>query len=200
MIRINSIHLQGSDSEQYPSRPPLSEKIDTTYHLPRSPLAYNSSSYTSSHALPPLKFHAGLLKPLSTVTLSVESNADDSDYYNDDHDDEDESVGSAPHGTCGNNSDDDAVDGPVIRGFEEEDMFKKLNDTKYRSTINRGLLKEDLRVEVPGSLRRFTGGEWGSRGYGQSSAVSGGSCRLKDRKEPNSAYVSYTLIFSVETI
>lgn len=138
------------------------------------------------------------MKPLSTVTLSVESNEDDSDYYNDDRDDEDESVGSAPHGTCGNHSDDDVVDGPVIRGFEEEDMFK--NDTKYRSTINRGLLKEDLRVEVPGSLRRFTDGECGSRGYGQSSAVSGGSCRLKDRKEPNSAYVSDTLIFSVETI
>ncbi|KAH6788803.1 portal protein [Perilla frutescens var. frutescens] len=183
---------KGSDSEQYPSRSPLSEKLDTKYHLPRSPLSYNSSSYTSSHALPPLKFHSGLLKPLSTITLSAESNEDDSDYYNDDNDDEGESVGSAPHGNCGNTSDDDAVDGPVIRGFEE-DMFhlnacKKLNDVKYRSTLNRGLLKEDLRVEVPGSLRRFTGGEWGSRGYGQSSAVSGGSCRLNDRKEPNSAY------------
>ncbi|XP_057812221.1 uncharacterized protein LOC131026371 [Salvia miltiorrhiza] len=176
---------KGSDSEQYPPRSPLSERIDTKYHLPRSPLAYNSSSY-ASHILPPLKFHSGLVKPLSTVTLSVESNEDESDYYNDDNDDECESVGSAPHG---NNSDDNAVDGPVIRGFEE-DMFhfsasKKLNDSKYRSTIKRGLLQEDLRVEVPGSVRRFTDGEWGSRGYGQSS---GGSFRLNDRKDPNSAY------------
>lgn len=188
---------QGSDSEPYQSRSPLSERIDTKYHLPRSPLAYNSGSYASSHILPPLKFHSGLVKPISTVTLSAESNEDESDFYNDENDDEGESVGSAPHG---NNSDDDAVDGPAIRGFEE-DMFhfsasKKLNDIKYRSTIKRGLLQEDLRVEVPGSVRRFTDGESGSRAYGQGSAVSGGSCRLNDRKDPNSAYVSDTLMFS----
>ncbi|KAL1560530.1 hypothetical protein AAHA92_10730 [Salvia divinorum] len=180
---------KGSGSEQYQSRSPLSERIDTKYHLPRSPLAYNSSSYASSHVLPPLKFHSGLVKPLSSVNLSVESNEDESDYYNDDNDDEGESVGSAPHG---NNSDDDAVDGPMIRGFEG-DMFhfsagNKLNGVKPKSTIKRGLLQEDLRVEVPGDVRRFMDGEWGSTGYGQSSAVSAGSCRLNDRKDPNSAY------------
>ncbi|XP_041994463.1 uncharacterized protein LOC121744855 isoform X2 [Salvia splendens] len=180
---------KGSGSEQYPCRSPLSERIDTKYHLPRSPLAYNSSSYASSHLLPPLKFHSGLMKPLSSVNLSVESNEDESDYYNDDNDDEGESVGSAPHG---NNSDDDAVDGPVIRGFQE-DMFhfsagNKLSGVKHKSTIKRGLLQEDLRVEVPRGVRRFTDGEWGSRGYGQSSAVSAGSCRLNDRKDTNSDY------------
>ncbi|XP_042067514.1 uncharacterized protein LOC121810862 isoform X1 [Salvia splendens] len=180
---------KGSGSEQYPSRSPLSERIDTKYHLPRSPLAYSSSSYASSHVLPPLKFHSGLVKPLSSVNLSVESNEDESDYYNDDNDDEGESVGSAPHG---NNSDDDAVDGPVIRGFEE-DMFhfsagNRLNGVKHKSTIKRGLLQEDLRVEVLGGVSRFTDGEWGSRGYGPSSAVSAGSCQLNDRKDPNSAY------------
>lgn len=148
--------------------------------------------------MPPLKFHSGLFKPLSTVSLSAQSDEDDSDYYNDDHDDEDESVGSASasHEICGNNSDDDAVDGPGIRAFEEDMLHfsasKKLNELKYRSTINRGLLKEDLRVEVE-RARRFTDGGWDSKG---SSAVSGGSCRLNHRKEPNSAYVSGALIFS----
>ncbi|KAI3457041.1 hypothetical protein Pfo_013704 [Paulownia fortunei] len=183
---------KGSDVEQCQTRSPLTEKLDTKYPLPRSPLAYSSSNYTSSHVLPPLKFHSGLLKPLKTVTLSVDSNEDESDYYNDDNDDESESVGSAPDEICGNHSDDDAVDRRVIGGFKE-DMFnlnssKKLNDRKYGSTINRGLLKEDLRVEVPGSVRRFTDGEWGSRGCGQSSAVSGGSCRLQEKKQPHSAY------------
>lgn len=195
-----SMCLQGSDVEQYQARSPLTEKLDTMYRLPRSPLAYSSSNYTSSHVLPPLKFHSSLLKPLSTVNLRVESIDDDSDYYNDDNDDESESVGSAPDEICGNHSDDDAVDGPVIGDFEE-DMFhlnssKKLNDRKYGSTIDRRLLKEDLRVEVPASLRRFTDGGWGSRGYGQSSAVSGGSSRLNEKKEPHSAYVSNIFIFS----
>ncbi|KAL8512388.1 hypothetical protein ACS0TY_018756 [Phlomoides rotata] len=176
----------GSDVEQDEARSPLTEKLDTKYHLPRSPLAYSSSNYTSSYVLPPLKFHSSLLKPLSTVTVNVESNEDESDYYNDD---ESESVGSATDEIYGNHSDDDAVDGPEIRGFDEDMLHLNSNrKPKYGSTINRGLLKEDLRVEVPASLRRFTDGELGSTGYGCSSAVSGRSYGLNNKKTPHSAY------------
>ncbi|XP_011082883.1 uncharacterized protein LOC105165535 [Sesamum indicum] len=180
---------KGSDVEQCQTRSPLTEKLDTKYPLPRSPLAYSSSNFTSSHVLPPLKFHSGLLKPINTVALSVDSNEDESDYYNDD---ESESVGSAPDEVSRNHSDDDMVDRPVIRGFEEDMLYvnssKNLNDRKHVSTINRGPLKEDLRVEVPGSVRRFTDGEWGSRGCGPSSGVSLGSCRMYEKNQPHSAY------------
>ncbi|KAL0353942.1 UNVERIFIED_CONTAM: hypothetical protein Sangu_0975500 [Sesamum angustifolium] len=180
---------KGSDVEQCHTRSPLTEKRDMKYPLPRSPLAYSSSNFTSSHVLPPLKFHSGLLKPINTVALSVDSNEDESDYYNDD---ESESVGSAPDEVSRNHSDDDMVDRPVIRGFEEDMLYvnssKNLNDRKHVSTINRGPLKEDLRVEVPGSVRRFTDGEWGSRGCGPSSGVSIGSCRMYEKNQPHSAY------------
>ncbi|KAL0443731.1 UNVERIFIED_CONTAM: hypothetical protein Slati_2095800 [Sesamum latifolium] len=179
---------KGSDVEQCQIRSPLTEKLDTKYPLPRSPLAYSSSNFTSSHVLPPLKFHSGLLKPINTVALSVDSDEDESDYYNDD---ESESVGSAPDEISRNHSDDDTVDRPVIRGFEEDMIYvnssKNLNDRKHVSTINRGPLKEGLRVEVPGSVRRFTDGEWGSRGCGPTSAVSVGSCRMYEKNQPHSA-------------
>ncbi|KAK4398224.1 hypothetical protein Sango_1297900 [Sesamum angolense] len=117
------------------------------------------------------------------------ANEDESDYYNDD---ESESVGSAPDEVSRNHSDDDMVDRPVIRGFEEDMLYvnssKNLNDRKHVSTINRGPLKEDLRVEVPGSVRRFTDGEWGSRGCGPSSGVSVRSCRMYEKNQPHSAY------------
>lgn len=184
--------------EQCQTRSPLTEKLDTKYSLPRSPLAYSSGNYKSSHVLPPLKFHSGLLKPLNTVALSVHSDDDESDYYNDSHNYESESVGSAPDEMCGNQSDDDVVDRPVI-GVLEENMLnlnssKKMSDRKYGSTINRGMLKEDLRIEVPGGVKGFRDVGWGSRGCGVSSAVSGGSCRLPGKKEPHSAYVSIALL------
>ncbi|KAL3652499.1 hypothetical protein CASFOL_002180 [Castilleja foliolosa] len=173
---INWIN-KGSDAEQqFQTRSPLTEKFDTKYSLPRSPLAYSSSNYTSSHILPPLKFHSGLLKPLNTVALSVDSNDDETDYSNDENGYESESVGSAPNELCGNQYEEEPpVDKqpPVIRAFEEEDMFilnsnKKMNGSKYGSTINRGLLKRDLRIEVPWS--------------------SGGTCGLQENTHPHSAY------------
>ncbi|KAL6535737.1 hypothetical protein OROHE_012581 [Orobanche hederae] len=178
---------KGSDAEQFQTRSPLTEKLDTKYPLPRSPISYSSSNYTSSHVLPPLKFHSGLLKPLNTVTLSIGSNEDESDYYNDDNVDESESVGSAPNDLYGDQSDDEVVHRPSVIGCFQEDMFnlnttRKPNDRKNGSTINRGgLLKEDIRIEVPNkSVRRFTDGP--------GSAVSVGTCRLQERMQPHSAY------------
>ncbi|XP_051151756.1 uncharacterized protein LOC127265803 [Andrographis paniculata] len=189
---------KGSDVEQCQIRSPLTENYPK-YSLPRSPLG---STYTSSHVLPPLKFHSGLLKPLNTVTLSVESNENESESDDGTHVGgvESESVGSASDEISRNNSDEDddededmVVDRPATKGYEEEMFYHnsrpKVIERKYESTINRGPLKADLRVEVPGSLRRFRGGgEWSSRGFGPSSAVSGGSCRLYEKNQPHSAY------------
>ncbi|XP_073135598.1 uncharacterized protein [Henckelia pumila] len=157
---------KGSAAEQRETRSPLIEKLGQKYHLPRSPLAFSSSSFASSHSLPPLKFHSDLIKPVNTATLSVDSNDDESDYYKDD--DETESVGSAPE-----HSEEEVLDKPVHEDSDEE-MFdpklrKNLNDGKFTSTINRGLLKENLRVEIPGSVRGYTD-------------------RLNNKVQPHSAY------------
>ncbi|KAL2476566.1 hypothetical protein Adt_37302 [Abeliophyllum distichum] len=184
---------KGSDGEQSVQ---WTEKLEKRYPLPKSPLAYSSSGYTSSHVLPPLKFHSGLLGPRSTMSLSVGSDEDDSDDYNDN---ESESVGSGPDEIYGNHSDEEMVERPVIKGFDEG-MFSLNSSTslnhsrgngeaiRYGSTINRGLSKEDLKIEVPGNVRRYTGGEWGFGGHGQNSAVSDGSCRFHEKIQPRSAY------------
>ncbi|KZV54990.1 hypothetical protein F511_35699 [Dorcoceras hygrometricum] len=162
---------KGSAVERRETRSPLLEKLDQKYHIPRSPLAFSSSSFASSHSLPPLKFHSDLIKPVNTVTLSVDGNEDESDYYKDD--DETESVGSAPEEMCGNHSDEDGVDKPVPEDSDEEmldpKLRKRFNDGKYASSINRGLLKENLRVEIPRSVRGYTD-------------------RLSNKVQPHSAY------------
>lgn len=184
---LNSIYFQGSDREQ---NVPWTEKLANRYPLPKSPLAYSSSGYTSGHGLPPLKFHPGLLGPRSTISLSVGSDEEDSDDYNDNGS---ESVGSGPDEIYGNHSDEEMIERPVIKGFDEG-IFNLNSNTalnhRYGSTINRGLSKEDLKLEVPGNVRRFTGGEWS---FG---AVSDGSCRLHEKIQPCSAYVSIILSFS----
>ncbi|CAA3027510.1 Hypothetical predicted protein [Olea europaea subsp. europaea] len=170
---------KGSDREQ---NVPWTEKLANRYPLPKSPLAYSSSGYTSGHGLPPLKFHPGLLGPRSTISLSVGSDEEDSDDYNDNGS---ESVASGPDEIYGNHSDEEMIERPVIKGFDEG-IFNLNSNTalnhRYGSTINRGLSKEDLKLEVPGNVRRFTGGEWS---FG---AVSDGSCRLHEKIQPCSAY------------
>ncbi|CAN1288308.1 hypothetical protein LINPERPRIM_LOCUS19876 [Linum perenne] len=129
--------------------------------VPRSSLLYSSAS---SQLLPPLKFSSqGLLTPRTLVGPNF-SDEDDS-----------ESVGSVSDYTAGNFSggeevgsaaDVDYLEKSSRRCYDYEDM---VFDERPRRKLNRGLLKEDLKIEVPGSssgggLRRFTtDGELGTR-------------------------------------
>ncbi|CAK9151820.1 unnamed protein product [Ilex paraguariensis] len=189
---------QKSDQEQLQSRSPLSEKLDCEYLLPKSPVLYNSSTSMSSHILPPLKFHSGLLGPHNTVTLSINS---DKDSYDDNE--ETESVASAPDEVDGNYSEEEELEKPAINCYDEEifgmKSSMKLNGSRgdgpkgrYGSTLNRGLLMENLRIDVPENARTFTDTQFSFGG----STTSGGSYRSRGKVQFHSAYGTPIGMFS----
>ncbi|CAL5364078.1 unnamed protein product [Camellia sinensis] len=179
------------------------ENFDHEFIAPRSPLSFNSSTYMSPHVLPPLKFHSGLVGPHNTVTVSLGSNDED-----DDDSDDDESVASVPNDPGGNYSEEEGLRYSDVESLEksveksyDNDMFgSKLNKNLNQSTVfgleggqgstlNKGLLMEDLRIEVPKNYRRFTDGVlgFGMRGA-HLNTESGGSCRLHERIQLHNAY------------
>ncbi|XP_004305865.1 PREDICTED: uncharacterized protein LOC101301517 [Fragaria vesca subsp. vesca] len=149
---------QGSDldlPEQPPPPPeirsPLAERLSSD-HFPKSPLLF-TSNISSNHALPPLKFHSGLLAPhMAAAAPSCLSSDMDVD------EDDDESFDSV----SGANFSDEESKAPTEWCEEEEEMIG-CSDKGSRCGLNRGFLKEDLRVEVPGNnnFRRFTESEVG---------------------------------------
>ncbi|XP_059282074.1 uncharacterized protein LOC132035924 isoform X2 [Lycium ferocissimum] len=165
---------QGSEVKQSctNTRSPLSEKIDDICPIPKSPLA----TYTpNSHTLPPLKFHSGLLKPHNTVTtLSIDSNEDDFDYDYDDEEIESECVSSA-------------LDELDVHHYSEEEEVLGTNVCQIKgatglsnrngSTLNRGILQESLRIEVP-------------QNFGQKAKIFGAHSYLRDKVQPHSAYAT----------
>ncbi|KAI5662135.1 hypothetical protein M9H77_21458 [Catharanthus roseus] len=185
---------QGSNVEQSQLRSPLSEKFEHRYPIPRSPLASISGG---SHPLPPLKFHSGLLAPHNPVSLSLDNSNED--YYDDDENYESDgdsgSVASVNHELDENCSDEDPLNESILDGFHEEMLNLKANahsnqgrgtsmNIRHASILNKGLLKENLRIEVPVNSRRFVGSE------GQRSAISTKSCRLQENFQSHSAYAT----------
>ncbi|KAA8531871.1 hypothetical protein F0562_006412 [Nyssa sinensis] len=120
--------------------------------------------------------------------------------------DDDESVASVPDELGGNYSEEegsryrdiDFLEKPVEQGYNEE-LFglksnKNLNQStvfgsegRFELTLNRGLSKESLRIEVPENVRRFTDGGLGFGGNVQRNGISGGSCRLREKVQLNNA-------------
>ena len=149
--------LQGTDLELLEQPPPpqirspLAERL-TSDPFPKSPLLFSSNG--GGHALPPLKFHSGLLAPHSLVAPSCLS----SDM---DVDDDNESVDSVVSDDySGANFSDEELKPPMEQWYQEEEEI--IGYTNKPSTgLNRGFLKEGLRVEVPGNFRRFTESEVG---------------------------------------
>ncbi|PHT76922.1 hypothetical protein T459_20444 [Capsicum annuum] len=179
---------QGSEGKQQScnTRSPLSEKIDDRYSLPRSPLA----NYTpNSHVLPPLKFHSGLLKPLHTVALSIDSNEDDCDFEYDDEEIESESVASASDELTGHYSEEEEEEEALgTKVFDQGTNLCQIKgaglSNRHGSTLNRGILQENLRIEVPGNTRRFT------EGSGQKAKNLGIPIYLREKVQPHSAYAT----------
>ncbi|KAJ0988181.1 hypothetical protein J5N97_006537 [Dioscorea zingiberensis] len=141
---------QGSETDQL-ERPPLVEKFPLGA-IPNSPLVCKTSSFLSPKKLPPVKFHSGLLVPLSNISADSE-------------DEQDESVASVPEGiytdhydTLGEesliSSDSELFERPKSRISEEETNMKlshesvKQSDGSSRRTLVRGHSKENLMVDV----------------------------------------------------
>ncbi|KAJ7964639.1 Pesticidal crystal cry8Ba protein [Quillaja saponaria] len=186
---------QGSDVkvEEPCIRSPLTEKI-TLDPFPQSPVAYNVNGRTSSHDLPPLKFHSGLLSPQVPGGL-VAPRLDDSDGDND------ESLASAPDDEDGNYSDEEGL-GPhefesleksISQCYNEEELFgyqfsKFIKSERRNVNLKRGLLNENLKIEVPENFRRFTDGEFGFRKCAQKNLTPGGSNQLRKRAHLHTAH------------
>lgn len=140
-----------------------------------------------SHALPPLKFHSALLTPSGLMAQSV---------VGDDEDDDDMSIASVSDSTYSyeevlgfNDSKPltECYNDEELYGYEANTYLKisAVNGFKGRqgSSLNRGLLNESLRIEVPEhNCRRFTDGELGSRKSAQkTSTPSSAATQLQKR-------------------
>ncbi|MCD9559473.1 hypothetical protein HAX54_017432 [Datura stramonium] len=71
-------------------------------------------------------------------------------------------------------------------------MYVKLEEpgllNRNGSTLNRGVLQENLRIEVPGNARRFS--ELGFEGSGQKAKISGVPSYLREKVQPHKAYAT----------
>ncbi|KAB2022565.1 hypothetical protein ES319_D07G221400v1 [Gossypium barbadense] len=172
---INWIN-QGKETDQEPRiRSPLTEKLAPHDSFPKSPLIYNTATLLSPHVLPPpLKFRSGLLGPHSVIAPALHEDDDDSN--------EDESVASVS---------DDISGGDAGNGIfsDEEEMFER---TKCSSKLTRGFSKQDLKVELPDTNRRFTDGDLGIKDFAKkdltSAATGGGSFGLRERVQIHNAH------------
>ncbi|KAE8075472.1 hypothetical protein FH972_014188 [Carpinus fangiana] len=177
---------QGSDlqvEESQQVRSPLTEKIAAD-PFPKSPLAYkyNSDTVMSSPSLPPLKFNSGFLAPHSLVTPYLDDDAESVASVPDD----DEADYSDEEVLGSNNNDIDFLDNPILQRYGEEQIYgyKSIPSLSRGrgSSVNRGLFMENLRIEVPESLRRYTDGELSTRRYAQKDTTPcGGGSALRKR-------------------
>ncbi|KAL5981322.1 hypothetical protein ACLOJK_015377 [Asimina triloba] len=135
-------------SEVNQPRSPLAEK--STVDSPSELRLYcDSRTYLSPRVLPPLRYSSGLLRHDNQGRVAFE--------------DDDESVASAPDDVDANySSEEDAL------GSSDSDLFEKQNSHKddelfgiksstnnrQKSSLNRGITKENLRIEVPVNARR----------------------------------------------
>ncbi|CAK7349180.1 unnamed protein product [Dovyalis caffra] len=188
-------------SAQQLSPPPAAE---TENPFPKSPRLYNSSS----HLLPPLKFYSGLLTPHSIVSPCLQNKDDDDDYH------ENESVASVCDYVSGRGNyteeddfedvgptDFDYLEKPVMQCYQEQDDEEIFGVTRNRPTpktkLNRGVLKEDLKIELPGHFRRLktnigVDGDLGFRRFStpqKNSVGSGGSFSLRERVQLRNAHL-----------
>ncbi|CAH9091069.1 unnamed protein product [Cuscuta epithymum] len=163
---------QGSDAKKSEDRSPLSEK----YSVPRSPLDYSRSRVM--HGLPPLKFYSGWLGPShTTVSLNPESEEDEYDDY-----DDRESTASGPEDI-----------GNLHSSYEEMSNSKSHFESNQelgilRPNLIRGVSKESLRIDVPGSANRFTEVQSAFGGSVASGFLS--SSHLRGKAQPHSAYAT----------
>ncbi|KAI4308594.1 hypothetical protein L6164_031650 [Bauhinia variegata] len=164
---------QGSEVEQEEPRvrSPLSEKI-TSDPFPKSPLFSN----LNSHVLPPLKFHSSLLSPHNHAFIASGFDAEDGDSN--------ESIGSVVDGDHGNFSDEE-ISG-LAQCYAEEELFgcevtRAIKSERCNGILKKGLANENLTIEVPNNIRRYTDGELGFKKSVQKSFTPAGGSKLQQQ-------------------
>ncbi|KAL8152252.1 hypothetical protein V2J09_010012 [Rumex salicifolius] len=148
---------QGTNAREE-DRPPLAE-FSSQDQIPKSPsFLRGCSNYTampSPHALPPLKFHSGLLgtHSVSTYALFNENGDDEEDEYADGTESEyegTESVASVPDETYDNYS-----ETSVEETSRYDANHAKVHVRSDGSLLNRGSSTMNLKVEIPQNVRRL---------------------------------------------
>ncbi|XP_027940436.1 uncharacterized protein LOC114194437 isoform X1 [Vigna unguiculata] len=134
-------------------RSPLAEKISTSDRFPRSPIL-SSANALNSPVLPPLKFHSALLQPRNLAFGYGDHHADNDSDVSMEDDFSDEEL-SAPSNL-------DYSDSPIPHNYDEEQLFGSKPQGQGRCGILKtGLANQNLTIQVPCSVRRFTDGEVG---------------------------------------
>lgn len=181
--------------QQASPRSPLAEKFGPD-QFPKSPLPLSgNSSFSASHGLPPLKFHSGLLSPHGLMVLN---SVDDEEEI----DNDEESVVSVSDSTYSYEDVLGSIDSkPTVPYLEDDEIFGHRSSSsavghkgRYGSSLNRGLLHESLRVEVPENFRTLTGGELGIRKNVQKSSTPCGSSEIQKRIHLSNVHVGIVRI------
>ncbi|KAG9448831.1 hypothetical protein H6P81_008796 [Aristolochia fimbriata] len=143
---------QGTGIQQQP-RSPLAEKVSVDSIS--DPVFWNTKNLLSPRVLPPPKFHSSLLGRHSTVNIHS--------------DEDDESIGSVADDysdTYEGSSDSELFEKSGARIYDEEVFGVKFSrylngksENVYKRTLIRGVSKENLRIDVPSSAQRTTGGK-----------------------------------------
>ncbi|KAJ9176723.1 hypothetical protein P3X46_012005 [Hevea brasiliensis] len=194
---------QGSDVQEPRIRSPLSPLSEElcshnpfpkspTDPIQKSPLLYNSNNFSSSHLLPPLKFHSGLLTPRNLVAPCLDDNDNESvasvtDYMGGNYsEEEEEDVGV---------TDIDYLGKPDLQCYDEEEI----HGNRPKTRLNRGLLKEDLKIVVPDNFGRFSDCDLASRKTVLKNSTPAGSCPLRERVQMRNAHAIFDGNYSHKT-
>ncbi|KAF2284718.1 hypothetical protein GH714_029526 [Hevea brasiliensis] len=193
---------QGSDVQERRIRSPLSPLSEElcshnpfpkspTDPIQKSPLLYNSNNFSSSHLLPPLKFHSGLLTPRNLVAPCLDDNDNESvasvtDYMGGNYSEEEEDVGV---------TDIDYLEKPDLQCYDEEEI----HGNRPKTRLNRGLLKEDLKIVVPDNFGRFSDCDLASRKTVLKNSTPAGSCPLRERVQMRNAHAIFDGNYSHKT-
>ncbi|KAF2284726.1 hypothetical protein GH714_029594 [Hevea brasiliensis] len=194
---------QGSDVQEPRIRSPLSPLSEElcshnpfpkspTDPIQKSPLLYNSNNFSSSHLLPPLKFHSGLLTPRNLVAPCLDDNDNESvasvtDYMGGNYsEEEEEDVGV---------TDIDYLEKPDLQCYDEEEI----HGNRPKTRLNRGLLKEDLKIVVPDNFGRFSDCDLASRKTVLKNSTPVGSCPLRERVQMRNAHAIFDGNYSHKT-
>ncbi|XP_020234326.1 uncharacterized protein LOC109814331 isoform X2 [Cajanus cajan] len=132
--------LQLEEEPSPPSiiRSPLVEKI-SCQRFPRSPLSTTANALSSPN-LPPLKFHSALLQPRNLAF-----------GFGDADDDSDQTMEDAF-------SDDEVLSAPNNLHFSDEEQLFGCKPKPPSGILKTCLANQNLTIQVPGSVRRFTDG------------------------------------------
>ncbi|CAM8899854.1 unnamed protein product [Rhodiola kirilowii] len=193
----NALNWVKQESEENKLQSVTSEKV-VYDSLPKSPLSGHMSNILSPHVLPPLKFHSSLLTPRHLAsTLNVHDD-EDGDYEKEQYA---ESMASVTDETDGCYSEECSGSDTMKTTDElnsDNDMVGRENvgvgghsglGSRHCTSINRGAIQENLRIQVPlSSVERCAKGQMS--GYSHTKFTPGSNTQPCEQTNRSVNYVT----------